>query len=234
MAVQFFIGRVLSASLAVSLVLALAVYFDAAAPAEAGHFLTHPVGTPAAPSAPSLAAQAGRLRTHPAGTPAAPSAPSVAAPAAAQADARSATQNTAQIRAQNGTGTSSSAVTLFKKGADINVKKDANVYLTPRNIPEHDRLLGAYNADQPNGGRAQTRAGDAAAVPGLLGIANQAHRARDPDGQNNQGYSLADAMRDAIWRKNTAARLKSLTTSLTACAEGAAKKSPVIGLVPSC
>ena len=43
-------------------------------------------------------------------------------------------------------------------------------------------------------------------MPGRLGIASQAHRGREPDGQYDQAYSLADAMRDAIWRKNTAAR----------------------------
>ncbi len=44
-------------------------------------------------------------------------------------------------------------------------------------------------------------------------------------------------MRDAIWRKETAARLKSLTTAQSACAEGAgdpAKGAPSIGLVASC
>ena len=69
---------------------------------------------------------------------------------------------------------------------------------------------------------------------GLLGIANQAHRAQDPNGQNAQAYSLADAMRDAIWRKNTAARLKSLTASQNACADGTAGSAPSIGLVASC
>ncbi len=127
-----------------------------------------------------------------------------------------------------------SAATLFKKGVEIQVKKDANLYITARNIPENDRLLEAYNADRPNGGRVQTRAGEASAVPGLLGIANQAYRAQDPNGQNNQAYSLADAMRDAIWRKNTAARLKALTTSQSACAGGVTRKTPSIGLVATC
>ncbi len=68
-------------------------------------------------------------------------------------------------------------------------------------------------------------------MPGLLGIASQAHRGREPDGQNDHAYFLADAMPDAIWRKNTAARLKSLTTSRSACAEGRTKKTPSIGVV---
>ncbi len=56
-------------------------------------------------------------------------------------------------------------------------------------------------------------------------------------GQDNPAYSRADAMRDAIWRKETAARLKSLTTAQNTCAEGTgdtAKRAPSIGLVASC
>jgi hypothetical protein len=130
----------------------------------------------------------------------------------------------------------SSAAALFKKGAEIKVKKDASVYITSRNIPENDRLLEAYSTDQPNGDRVRTTVGEAAAVPGLLGIAAQAQRARG-GGQANPAYSLADAMRDAIWRKTTAARLKSLTTAQNVCAEGTddtAKAAPSIGLIASC
>jgi hypothetical protein len=197
MAAKLKIRRILSASLAISLVVTLAVLFDATAPAQAGHFLTHPAGT--APSAPSLAAQTRALN---------------------------ATQNAA--------AEPSGAATLFKNGAEIGVKNDANIYLTPRSIPDNDRFLKAYNADRPDAGRAQAKAGEAAAVPGLLGIANQTIRGRDRNGQNNQAYSLADAMRDAIWRKTTAARLRSLTTSMSACAKGAVKKTPSIGLATVC
>ena len=197
MAAKLKIRRILSASLAISFVVTLAVLFDATAPARAGHFLTHPAGT--APSAPSLAAQTRALN---------------------------ATQNAA--------AEPSGAATLFKNGAEIGAKKDANIYLTPRSIPDNDRFLKAYNADRPDAGRAQAKAGEAAAVPGLLGIANQTIRGRDRNGQNNQAYSLADAMRDAIWRKTTAARLRSLTTSMSACAKGAVKKAPSIGLAADC
>ncbi len=152
---------------------------------------------------------------------------------------RAATAGSIALRsaAQNAAKASARAASLFKNGAEIKIKKDANLYITSRNIPENDRLLEAYNADQRNGGRVQTQAGEATAVPGLLGIANQAHRARDLNGQNAQTYSLADAMRDAIWRKNTAARLTSLTTAQNACAEGAggtAESAPSIGLYASC
>lgn len=197
MAAKLTFGRILSASLAISLVVTLTVSFDASAPAQAGHFLTHPAG--AAPSAPSLAAQTRALTAS-----------------------------------QNAAAEPSGAATLFKRGAEIETKNDANIYLTPRSIPDNDRFLKAYNADRPNGGRAKAKAGEGAAVPGLLGIANQVHRARDPNGQNNQAYSLADAMRDAIWRKTTAARLRSLTTSTSACAKGAVKKTPSIGLATTC
>ncbi len=189
MALHLFSGRILSISLAASLVAFLALTIGAAAPARADHYLTHPATPQAAPQA---AAQA--------------------APQAASAR----------------------AAALFKNGAEIQIKQDANLYITSRNIPENDRLLAAYNADRPNGGRVQTRFGEATAVPGLLGIANQAHRAQDPDGRNAQAYSLADAMRDAVWRKNTAARLKSLTASQNACASGGARRAPSIGLIASC
>ena len=129
---------------------------------------------------------------------------------------------------------SSRAATLFQRGTEIKIRKDANVYITARNIPENDRFLEAYNADRPNNGRVQTQFGEASAVPGLLSIANQAHRAQDPNGRNAQAYSLADAMRDAIWRKTTAARLKALTTSQSACADGSSGKAPSIGLTTSC
>ena len=132
--------------------------------------------------------------------------------------------------------TARSAATLFQSGTEIRVKKDASVFITARNIPDNDRLLEAYSAERPNGGRVQTRLGEAAAVPGLLGIAAQAHRTQS-NSQGAPAYSLADAMRDAIWRKNTAARLKSLTTALNACAEsagGIAKNAPSIGLSARC
>ncbi len=157
--------------------------------------------------------------------------------AAAKVEPASAVAMTLPVRAPrpaNAETTARSARALFERGTEIKLKKDANLYITARNIPENDRLLEAYNADRPNGGRVQTRAGEAAAVPGLLGIANQAYRAQDPNGQNDQTYTLADAMRDAIWRKNTAARLKSLTLSHSACADGVARKIPSIGLIASC
>ncbi len=126
-----------------------------------------------------------------------------------------------------------SAAALFQSGAEIKVRKDANLYITSRNIPENDRLLEAYSVDRPNGGRVQTRLGEAAALPGLLSIAAQAQRSQ-AGGQGNPAYSLADAMRDAIWRKNTAARLKSLTASQSACANGSAGRTPSIGLLAGC
>ncbi len=116
------------------------------------------------------------------------------------------------------------AATLFQSGAEIKIKKDASVYIAARNIPENDRLLEAYSTDWPNGGRVSARSGEATAVPGLLGIAAQAKRSQG-GGQGNPGYSLADAMRDAIWRRDTAARLKSLTTAQNACAKGAGGSS---------
>ena len=125
------------------------------------------------------------------------------------------------------------AATLFQSGAEIRVEKDASVYIGARNIPENDSLLAAYSAEAPKGGRVEARRGAATAMPGLPGIADQAQRNRRGS-QANTAYSLAEAMRDAIWRKNTAARLKALTTSQSACAGGAGTKSPSIGLIATC
>ncbi|MHA1151748.1 MAG: hypothetical protein ACTSQ7_03625 [Alphaproteobacteria bacterium] len=138
--------------------------------------------------------------------------------------------------AQAGSIAAPRTATLFQSGAEIRIKKDANLYITARNIPENDRLLEAYRVDRPDGDRALTRFGEATAVPGLLGIAAQAKRSQ-LDGQGNPGYSLADAMRDAIWRKKTAARLRSLTTAQNACAEGTrdtAERTLSLGLTASC
>ncbi len=128
----------------------------------------------------------------------------------------------------------SRAAMPFKDGAVINVRKDANIYITARSIPENDRFLEAYKANWSNSARAQSRLGEASALPGLLDIANQAHRAQDSNGLNGQAYYLADAMRDAIWRKNTANRLKALTLSQSACAGGVARKTPSQGLPAGC
>ncbi len=86
----------------------------------------------------------------------------------------------------------------------------------------------AYSADQ---------AAKGSAAPGLLGIASQTYRTQASAGTANKAYSLADAMRDAVWRKNTAAKLKSLMSTQRACAEGAGdtgRRAPSIGLVAAC
>ena len=102
------------------------------------------------------------------------------------------------------------AKALFEPGAKIKIKRDANVYITPENIPNNDRLLNAYSADQ-----AAKRNGNAA--PGLFGIATQAYRTQSTSGAANKAYTLADAMRDAIWRKKTAAKLKTLLSVRSIC-----------------
>ena len=182
MAEQVYFRRISWASLTLSFAVSLVVTFDAAKPVHASHFLTHPAGTPAAPNAPSLAAQA-----------------------VAQVGARS----DAQTRVLNAAGASSSAIKVFEIGAGIGIWNDAKVYLTPPNIPANDRMLERYKAGQPSNGMAQAEVGVAEAAPGLLRIAIEARHAQNPNGQNDQAYSLADAMRDAIWRRDAAARLRS-------------------------
>ena len=156
-------------------------------------------------------ARAGHFLTHPAAAPQAPQAPQAA----------QAAQATVPPQAEATQG----ARTLFEKGKEIKIKRDAKVTITPQNIPKGDRFLKAYSADQAPG---------ASAAPGLLGIASQAYRTQASAGTANKAYSLADAMRDAVWRKKTAAKLKSMTTSQSACAGGSAKKAPSIGLVATC
>ncbi len=116
---------------------------------------------------------------------------------------------------------------LFEKGKEIKIKRDANVYITPRNIPKNDRFLKAYSADE-------VARSNRTAAPGLLGIATQAYRTQASAGTATKAYSLADAMRDAVWRKKTAAKLKSLMSTQRACAEGADGTAPSIGLGAIC
>ncbi len=123
------------------------------------------------------------------------------------------------------TAASRDAKALFQKGKEIKIKRDANVYITPGNIPKNDRFLKAYSADQ---------AAKGSSAPGLLGIASQTYRTQASAGTANKAYSLADAMRDAVWRKKTAAKLKSLMSTQRACAEGADGTAPSIGLGAIC
>jgi hypothetical protein len=119
---------------------------------------------------------------------------------------------------------------LFEKGKEIKIKRDANVYLTPRNIPKNDRYLKAYDADTAAESNANV-------APGLLGIATQTYRTQSSAGTVNKAYSLADAMRDAVWRKKTAAKLKTLMSERKTCADGedgATRAKPSIGLGNSC
>ncbi len=163
-------------------------------------------------------ARAGHFLTHPAATPQAAATPQVAeatAQAAAARDAR----------------------TLFQKGKEIKIKRDANVYITPRNIPKNDRFLKAYSADKNDRflkAYSADKAAKGSSAPGLLGIATQAYRTQASSGTANKAYSLADAMRDAVWRKRTAAKLKSLMSTQRACAEGADGTAPSIGLGAIC
>ncbi len=119
---------------------------------------------------------------------------------------------------------------LFEKGKEIKVKRDARVYITPRNIPKNDRFLKAYDADK-------AAENNANAAPGLLGIASQTYRTQSSAGTVNKAYSLADAMRDAVWRKKTAAKLKTLMSARYTCpndGSDSGKSKPSIGLGAAC
>ncbi len=109
-------------------------------------------------------ARAGHFLTHPAAAP-----PGAAVPQTVEAAAQgAATPQAAPVR---------DARTLFQKGKEIKIKRDANVYITPGNIPKNDRFLKAYSVD---------RAAKGSAVPGLLGIATQAYRTQASAGTANK------------------------------------------------
>lgn len=124
------------------------------------------------------------------------------------------------------------AKALFENEVEIKVKHDPKVYIAPQYIPENDWILKAYSAD-----KAERAKPNRIVVPGLRGISSQAYRARHGAGRNRT-YSLADAMRDAIWRRNTAAKLETLLSARSSsCADAgqeSASAAPSIGLGITC
>ncbi len=122
------------------------------------------------------------------------------------------------------------AKVLFENEAEI--KYDPKVYIAPQNIPKNDWILKAYSAD-----KAERAKANRIVVPGLMGISSQTYRARHGAGRNRT-YSLADAMRDAIWRRNTAAKLLTfLSARSSSCADAgqeSANAAPSIGLGITC
>jgi hypothetical protein len=91
------------------------------------------------------------------------------------------------------------AAELFKNRTEITIEGDVKVYITPRKIPEHDRFLKAYSTE--------TAGKVGSVVPGLLSVMDQVYRAQIRR-EGKGAYTLADAMRDAIWRKNMADNLR--------------------------
>ncbi len=118
------------------------------------------------------------------------------------------------------------AKVLFENEAEI--KHDPKVYIAPQNIPKNDWILKAYSAN-----KAERAKANGIVVPGLMGISSQVYRTRHEAGRN-RAYSLADAMRDAIWRRNTAAKLETLLSARSSsCADAgqdSANAAPSIGL----
>ena len=122
------------------------------------------------------------------------------------------------------------AKVLFENEAEI--KHDPKVYIAPQNIPKNDWILKAYSAD-----KAERAKANGIVVPGLMGVSSQAYRARHGAGRNKT-YSMADAMRDAVWRRNTAAKLETLISARSSsCADAgqeSANAAPSIGLGITC
>ena len=88
-------------------------------------------------------------------------------------------------------GRSADAVT---DGASVSQSHDAGLYLDPE-VALGNGGLRAYSLDK--------REKNAALLPGLAGIATHIHREQRMTTAEGQGfsYSLADAMADALWRK---------------------------------
>ena len=72
----------------------------------------------------------------------------------------------------------------------VSEENDAGLFLSPE-VARGDRRLGAYSADKVQSNKAL--------VPGLAGIAT--HVLREQVTDTKKDYSLADAMADALWRK---------------------------------
>ncbi|HSS65440.1 MAG TPA: hypothetical protein VLS27_13475 [Gammaproteobacteria bacterium] len=104
---------------------------------------------------------------------------------------------------------------------------DAALFIAPSYVPKDDYLLGAYSANDVTrrvvglqapglrgvavqAWRAQRNGRPIQRKAGRLGVANLSDESRDliDDGAEQAVYSLADAMRDAIWRRKTAAKLR--------------------------
>lgn len=154
----------------------------------------------AAASAPK-AAHAKHFLTHPAAAPlVAPRAAEIARPAAPAKPVKPLVVKTAR--------SVPNPAKLFDENRDATKNRnDANVIIKPSFLPKNDELLEAYATPGP-------ATANNAKAPGLLGIATQAYRVqtRKPAAVRTapKAYSLADAMRDAVWRKKTAARLKAV------------------------
>ena len=190
MAVRYSTGRIPLGFLALSLI----VLFGMTGPARADHYLTHPASPAAA-------------------------GPQSAGGASSQTTLDPTTLEPCELAAKPTVLALPPANLPFNSGAKIAVRRDAKIYIASRNISENDRLLEGYNADRPNRGQFETKISGAVAVPGLLDIARQVVHAQSggaPDGE----YMLTDAMRAAIWRKETAANLWSPTTADDSCATG--------------
>ncbi len=197
MAVHHSIGRISFCIFALSLV----VWCGVADPARA-HYRIHPDSpTAAGPQAAELAGQAARR-------------------VSSRATEAAAAQYTSTPAAQ----AAPRASVPFESGAKFTVQKDAEFYIISHNIPEIFCVLEGCNAGRPNHGRVQTKIGVAIGVPGLLDIARQALRSQSGGAPDDQAYMLTDAMRDAIWRNETAARLWAQATPDDSCAADSGKR----------
>ena len=119
------------------------------------------------------------------------------------------------------------------EAAEAAAERGAKVLVAPEHVRRNDELLKAYAIKAaPN---AKT---NGVSLPGLLDIAREAQRNQAHAGPD-KASSLADAMRHAVWRKKTAAKLKSMFSShgsscVTTPAEIESSPSKSVGLGAAC
>ena len=107
---------------------------------------------------------------------------------------------------------------LFKNRTEITIQGDAEVCITPRNIPEHDRFLKAYSIETAD------KAGSV--VPGLLSITDQAYRARSgPRRRAPIRWLTPCAMRSGARTRRASSRR--CCPRAAACANGAKAGTPL-------
>ncbi len=149
---------------------------------------------------------------------------------------RHSASSTTPVRTAEGPTHAAKAVpgnSVAVEAAEAAAERGAKVLVAPEYILQNDKLLKAYAIKAAPNAKA-----NGVSLPGLLDIAREAHRNQIHAGPD-EASSLADAMRHAVWRKRTAAKLESMFTPhgsgcVTAPAEIESSTSKSVGLGADC